>query len=71
MRFRIDFGWDPTQSIYAYFEAENYEDAALHARRLWSRIRILQAAEMHENAPLPGQTLTLRRIDASRWLDAS
>ncbi len=70
MRFRIDFGWDPTQTIYAYFEADSHEEAAAHARRLWQRIRILEAAEVHENAPLPGQTLTVRQIDASRWLAA-
>jgi hypothetical protein len=34
--------------------------------------KILEACEVHENHPLPGQTLGVgERIDASRWLDAS
>lgn len=71
MRFKIQFGWDPTQALYAYFEASTYEEAAWHARRLRDRIKILDAIEVYEQ-PLPGQTLGIagKRIDASRWLES-
>lgn len=70
MRFRIDFGWENSQSIYAFFEAETYEQAALHAQRLHRRIRILEAVRIEDNAPLDSETLTPVKIDASRWLES-
>jgi hypothetical protein len=76
MRYRVDFGWDSQQEIYACFEAETIADAERVAMHLLDRIRITRVVRVHpldeglaKSTNLPRAVITdiEEDVDHSRW----
>jgi hypothetical protein len=76
VRFRVEFGWDNQQEIFAYFEADSSVDAEKIAMHLLDRVRITRVVRVRAldeglarstNVPRAAIADIEETVDHSRW----
>jgi hypothetical protein len=76
VRFRVEYGWDNQQEIFAYFEADSIVDAEKIAMHLLDRVRITRVVRVRPldeglarstNVPRAAVADIEETVDHSRW----